>query len=258
MRAGRVVCAVVLIAGLARGEKALTSATLREYVLEHYQQSPPDYTCSRATHLESHNPIPPPLGGLSGWYTDTAEEELTVHGLREQHQTVNIDPDATAVGHLRNPITSGEFGVILKNLVGLKSKSKVRWVRFDNLRGRRVSVFTFDVPRSEGARFYDSDNRPVVVAYHGFLYADGETHAVARVETRLPEFPAESNVKSVLVTLDYQVTKLGNHEFSFPRDSRFTGPGILKTLCPKRRRVCSQDSRRSQTSLSPSIGTIAL
>jgi hypothetical protein len=78
-------------------------------------------------------------------------------------------------------------------------------------------VFTFDVPRSEGARVYDSDNRPVVVAYHGFLYADGETHSVMRVETRLPEFPAESNVKSMLVTLDYQVTKLGNHEFLLPQ-----------------------------------------
>jgi hypothetical protein len=205
-------------------------AAIREYAL-HYAGSLPDYACTRVTQqknsyvIEIYAHDPESFGqhpqSMPSW-TTVVEEELAVAGKTESHKVLKVE-DNTPLGfaggtaQVISTISVAEFGSVLDRIFEPETGANFHWVRTGKLRGRTVLEFSFDVPRTHGARVYDNvAKRELVVGYHGLIYADADSKAVLRVETHSSNFPSESEFTGMDLTLDYKVAKIGGNEFVLP------------------------------------------
>jgi hypothetical protein len=95
------------------------------------------------------------------------------------------------------------ISAFLAAIVDPRSHIEFMWVRRDTLKGRRVSVFSFRVPASEGYALVDT-KRTIRVPYRGLLYADPLTSALVRVDIKCVNIPGDSEYTSADVELDFR------------------------------------------------------
>jgi hypothetical protein len=58
--------------------------------------------------------------------------------------------------------------------------------------------------------------RTIIAAYRGFVYADELSNAVVRIQMHCIDLPADSDFRSVELTLDYKPTRVAGQEFILP------------------------------------------
>jgi hypothetical protein len=232
-RRGVAIAALVFSCGIAalHGQTALSPeeqdkalAAIREYALN-YTKNLPDFTCIRMTQQSTafKNQVRYRSGGSSHPWINIVEEELTVSGKREIYRTLKVDNDIPE--NLAKPppdqifrrISVREFGWSLDRIFGAETGTRFHWSRSSKLRGRSVTVFSFDVPRAHGAQVYDRlAKQDLLVGYQGLVYADVQSDTVLRVEIRSSDFPPESELTGMELTFDYKAVKLAEREFVLP------------------------------------------
>ena len=105
------------------------------------------------------------------------------------------------LAHIFDPETGAEFD----------------WDHWARLRGKRMYVFSFRVPKSAGYSMYHGESkREYISAYKGLVYADHDTKAVMRITMECVGIPADYPIHTVAITLDYNPTKVGDQEFVLP------------------------------------------
>jgi hypothetical protein len=107
--------------------------------------------------------------------------------------------------------SSSEFLLVLPH-------TDFRWLRMDTLNGRRVSVFFFHVPASEGFALPDA-TRTVRVPYNGLLYTDPVTGAFIRVALTCLDIPRDSGYTGADLTLEFQSFDVGGGSVGLPSHS---------------------------------------
>jgi hypothetical protein len=227
MARSEVCCALVLIAGAAcpqtlpskgpvtAAEQSAALQSIREYA-HNYDQRLPDYTCTQVTHRTTSAVRLVP--GARKASADVIEEQVNLVNHMEIHKVMKINGNPVSnVEHDQIPggISKGEFGSLLGIVFDRATGTDFHFDRMATLNGRRVYVFNFRVPESRGYRLGETA-RTIVVAYKGSAYADYQTKAVMRIEMKCMDIPANSEIKSLDLTLDYKPARVAGQEFILP------------------------------------------
>jgi hypothetical protein len=88
----------------------------------------------------------------------------------------------------------------------------------DMLNRRRVSVFSFRVPASQGFALADAKGT-VRVPYKGLLYADPVTGDLIRVALASVDLPHDSEYTGVDLTLEFRSFNIAGRRVGLPSDS---------------------------------------
>ncbi len=205
-------------------------AAIREGALA-YDDKLPNFICTQVTHREVRPEVQNVQGvhmsaGRGGGSTsfsagtsatwepvDSREEQLSYFGGREKYELTVLNGKLVRKGQTAVPgmTSSGEFGFTLKGIFDPLSKADFEWKRFDTLRGQTVYVFAYKIAKENSVSQLDAAGNRVVVAYHGLVFADRDTHQVLRITTEA-ESPREFPLRNVTKELDYgPVTIAGEH-----------------------------------------------
>ena len=161
----------------------------------------------------------PPYPGYRA-YGDTIQEQITFFDHKESYKVESINHESVAnISHnqLGGATSSGEFGSMLSHIFDPDTGAEFDWDHWATLRGRRMYVFSFKVPKSAGYSMYHGESkREYVSAYTGLVYADRETKAVMRIKMDCVDIPSDYPIKEVGLTLDYNPTKIGDQTYVLP------------------------------------------
>ncbi len=218
-------CALVWMAGSAlaqtgpsRPAPAAAKQTtaldaIREYALN-YTQRLPDYTCTQVTRRNRSS-----LVALRAQRTaDTMEEQVSMVDHREIHTLTKINGNPVSNverDKLSGGVSKGEFGSLLAVIFDPATATAFHFDRLATLNGRRMYVFAISVPQFRGYLLADSKHT-VQAPYKGFVYADYQTKAVMRIEIKCIDIPANSEFRSLELTLDYKSARVAGQEFILP------------------------------------------
>ena len=94
----------------------------------------------------------PPYPGYRA-YGDTIQEQITFFDHKESYKVESINHESVAnISHnqLGGATSSGEFGSMLSHIFDPDTGAEFDWDHWATLRGRRMYVFSFKVPKSAG------------------------------------------------------------------------------------------------------------
>lgn len=219
------ICTLILVAGYALGqtgksngalnpaERTATIEAIRGYALS-YEKSLPNYTCTQKTSQISR---PPNAVNNPSIQTTNNEEQVSYVDRQEIRKIVRVDghpiaPDATPN---RRGMSQGEFAYLLNIIFEPATGADLRWDRADKLDGRLVDVIAFQVPQSRGYLLKQSRSQ-LKVPFEGLVYADVQTHAVLRIQMKCTMIPANSDIKTLELTLEYKAVQVAGQEFILP------------------------------------------
>jgi hypothetical protein len=195
-------------------EQAETLAAMKSYALN-YTKGLPNYMCVQTTHRH----IEPTVRGYLP-YGDVVQEQLSFFDRKETYKVESIDGKAVANmehNQLGGVVSSGEFGSMLHHIFDPETGTDFTWDHWATLRGKRMYVFAFSVPKSAGYSMYHGESkREYTSAYKGLVYADHETKEVMRIKMDCVGIPPDYPIHEVGLTLDYAPTKIGDQEFTLP------------------------------------------
>ena len=193
-------------------ERAL--AAIKDYALN-YTSNLPNYVCYQTTRRHIQPTVP---GYLP--YGDVVREQLSFFDRKESYKVVMINNQSVAnVEHdrLGGAVSNGEFGSMLAHLFDPQTGADFHWDHWATLRGKRMYVFAFSVPKSAGYSMYHGESRrEYISAYKGLVYADRDTKTVMRIKMDCVGIPSDYPIKEVGITLDYEPTKIGEQEYVLP------------------------------------------
>ncbi|HML16821.1 MAG TPA: hypothetical protein VK419_07335 [Bryobacteraceae bacterium] len=195
-------------------EQAEALRAIKEYALN-YTNNLPNYVCVQTTRRK----IEPTVRGYLP-YGDVIQEQLSFFDHKESYKVQMINHQSVVnVDHnqLGGAVSSGEFGTMLSHIFDPETGADFSWDHWATLRGRRMYVFGFSVPKSAGYSMYHGETkREYISAYKGFIYADRETKAVMRIKMDCVGIPADYPIKEVGITLDYTPTQIAASEYVLP------------------------------------------
>lgn len=195
-------------------ERAEAMAAIKDYALN-YTKNLPNYMCMQTTRRKIH----PTLSGYIP-YGDVIREELSFVDGKESYKVMMRNEQALAnVQHnqLGGAVSNGEFGTMLAHIFDPETGTEFDWDHWATLRGKRMYVFAFHVPKSAGySMMYGEGRREYTSAYKGLIYADRESKAVMRIKMECIDIPKDYPIKTVGITLDYAPTKIGEETYTLP------------------------------------------
>jgi hypothetical protein len=188
----------------------------REAALQ-YSASLPDFLCTEVVRRK-HDPR-----GNGRWQDlDTLTVKLSYFGHREDYKLMEIDGKPTLLEYelVIGAVSTGEFGTRLYSVFDPRSHGDFRWKGWSTLRERRASQFSYRIARenSNYRLVYGpelAEPNAIVVAYHGDVYVDEETHMALRLTLRaeIPHgFPISGNDSAV----DYDFAEVGGKRYLLP------------------------------------------
>ncbi len=195
-------------------EQAEVMAAIKEYALN-YTNNLPNYMCIQTTRRKIH-PI------LSGYipYGDVIREELSFVDHKESYKVLMRNEQSVVnISHnqLGGAVSNGEFGTMLAHIFDPLTGTEFDWDHWATLRGQRMYVFSFSVPKSAGYSMYHGESkRSYTSAYKGLIYADRDTKVVMRIKMDCVDIPKDYPIKTVGITLDYAPTKVGDETYVLP------------------------------------------
>jgi hypothetical protein len=195
-------------------EMAEALHAMKEYAAN-YTNNLPNYVCVQTTRRA----ITPTVPGYRA-YGDTIQEQITFFDHKESYKVESINHESVAnISHnqLGGATSSGEFGSMLAHIFDPDTGAEFDWDHWATLRGHRMYVFSFRVPKSAGYSMYHGESkREYISAYTGLVYADRETKAVMRIKMDCVGLPSDYPIKEVGLTLDYNPTKIGEQTYVLP------------------------------------------
>lgn len=217
-------------------EQAAALAAIREHGLN-YAQRLPNYICDQTTRRTASPGLPDAAapeqtmrghasssGGsaspLQQRQVDVFEAQIGVSNGHEMQKltTINGKPAAAAdATSLTGSFSNGEFSDLLASILDPKTPAQFQWDRWTTRNGRRMYVFSFRVPQSNGYVLKDATGT-TMVAYKGLLFADFETKAVMRIEIQCVGIPAKSGYEALSLKLNYEWAEVAGQRFVLPSD----------------------------------------
>jgi len=195
-------------------EQGEVMAAMREYALN-YTKNLPNYICVQTTRRK----IEPTMRGYAP-YGDVIQELLSFNDQKETYKVQMINRQSVAnVEHnqLGGAVSSGEFGTMLHHIFDPDTGAEFDWERWTTLRGERMYVFSFRVPKSAGYTMYDGETkREYTSAYKGLVYWGKNSKAVMRIKMDCVDIPSDYPIHEVGIMLDYAPTKIAEQEYVLP------------------------------------------
>ena len=217
----------------SQAEQESFLAEARRVALD-YDKSLPDFLCKLtiwryATGLRSG-----PLGrspSSQEALSDTVTASLSYYRGEEQYTVlaVNGRPAATSYGGLDGLMSTGEFGMVLRNI--FEKPAGFAFVKWTSFHSRNAAVYSYKVDSSARPyelRAWDQRQkafRSAVVSLRGELYIDLETHAVLRISYQADDVPRGFPLSAAATTVEYSYADIAHRRYLLPSKAvvRITG-----------------------------------
>lgn len=181
-----------------------------------YAKTLPDYLCVEVTR-KHYDP-----SGTENWRElATVQEQVSYVDHKEAYKVVMVNGRAVSnVQHegVGGSTLSGDFGSIFTEIFAPETATEFDWDHWATLRGRRMYVFAFHVPRARSQfTIYDGETaRTITAGYRGLIYADRETSMIMRYKFDCEEIPADFPVKDVRLDVNYDWVAIAGQKFVLP------------------------------------------
>lgn len=195
-------------------DRSADLAAVREYALN-YSAKLPNYTTTQTVRRVSK----PSRQSAS---TEVVEEQISYVEGRELHKILTVNGRAVKEweSDSEGMYSRGEFAFLLPAIFRPETRTEFRFDKLANLNGRRMQVWEYSVPQLPNGYGIKEGQRTLLVPYKGAVWADAETHTVARIEVVCNDIPQVSQYRRVELTLDYKAQKVAGQEFILP--ARYT------------------------------------
>lgn len=186
---------------------------VREYALT-YTKGLPNFLCVQVTRRFADP------NGVEFWrLMDTVTTKLSYFEQKEKYDVILVNNRPTSLGleQLGGTTSTGEFGTLMRQVFELESRTQFRWERWATLRGRRMHVFSYRVPKetSQWTVAYERTHQ-VTPGYRGLVYVDRDTLAVMRISLEAENLPTSFPVQQAGTVLDYDVTEIAGEGHILP------------------------------------------
>ncbi|MDX2178440.1 MAG: hypothetical protein SFV18_02530 [Bryobacteraceae bacterium] len=197
----------------SREEQDRVLKSVTEYSLN-YDKRLPDFICAQVTR-RFYDPA-----GLEFWRAaDTITAKLTYFQNKEEKKVLFVNNTYQDIDYdrLGGATSTGEFGSLLKEVFVPESNATFAWERWATLRGHRMYVFSYRVPRpfSKWKLIYERSLEDTP-GYRGLVYVDKDTLQVMRVtldaEDITPSFP----IQAASTKLDYDYSEISERQYLLP------------------------------------------
>lgn len=219
---------------------AVTPQTLESIRLSalRYTKNLPDFICTQTTHRRvtdasgfagmtgvstgGRSVLGMP-SGLSSAGNDTIEEHLTFYDQSEHYDVVSVNgAKVSGMDHLKfaGAVSAGEFGSALENIFEPSTNTTFSWEHDSSIKGRRVHVLSFRVPKEHGNLvMYRGRDEQILAPYSGRVYVDTENNQVIKITSEL-ELPAGFPIKMAQTTVVYRPVQIAGTSFNLPYESQ--------------------------------------
>jgi hypothetical protein len=188
-------------------------ARVREYALD-YDKRLPDFICAQVTR-RYFDP-----SGLEFWSgSDTITARLSYFQNKEEKKVIMINNRYTDIDYdkLGGATSTGEFGSLLKEVFTPESHADFHWERWATLRGRRMYVFGYRVPRaySKWKLLYEKavEDTP---GYRGLVFVDKDSLQVMRVTLEADDIVPSFPIQAAATKLDYDYEDISGQRYLLP------------------------------------------
>ncbi|MCX6589920.1 MAG: hypothetical protein NTZ56_00195 [Acidobacteria bacterium] len=205
--------APIVIPPPSRQEQDNVLAQVRQYALA-YDQRLPDFICAQVTR-RFYDPT-----GMEFWRgSDTITAKLTYFQNKEEKKVLFINGSYQDIDYekLGGATSTGEFGSLLKEVFEPASHATFAWERWATLRGHRMYVFSYRVPRefSKWKLLYERSLEDVP-GYTGLIYVDKETSQVMRVTLEATDITLSFPIQAASTKLDYDYASISERQYLLP------------------------------------------
>jgi hypothetical protein len=186
---------------------------VREYALA-YDRKLPDFICAQVTR-RFYDPT-----GLEFWSAaDTITAKLTYFENKEEKKVMMVNGKYLDMDYdkLGGATSTGEFGSLLREIFEPSSNATFAWERWATLRGRRMHVFSYRVPRAY-SKWKLSYERTLedTPGYRGLVYIDRDTGQVMRITLEAEDIPPSFPIQAATTKLDYDYQEISGNTFLLP------------------------------------------
>lgn len=194
-------------------EQAKVLEAITEYA-RNYTKSMPNFLCAQVTKRYVGQ------RGLDSWRSyDTINERLSFVDGHENYKVISHNNTYVDVSHeqLGGTISAGEWASMMGEIFDAASNTSFEWERWATLRGRRMHVFSYKVPREYSKYHIKVEGmEPIIVGYHGLIYVDRDYLTIMKITMQADDLPAGFPVRAVSESLDYAEQKIGERPFILP------------------------------------------
>jgi len=214
-------------------EQAQALDGARQYALA-YTNRLPDFICTQTTTRTRSTPLTASAivgrGGGTGWIppwgpgagSDKIVERLAFLNHSENYEVVSInDHTVKGMDHLAlgGATSTGEFGTALGEIFEADSRAEFSWHTTTSLRGHRVEVFDFAIPKDGGIMVRGSGPGEVAqVPYGGQVFVDESSHEVVRIAYTL-DLPPGFSINFASRSVDYDPVTIAGKRYTLPSRS---------------------------------------
>lgn len=160
--------------------------------------------------------------GISSGGNDTIEEHLAFYDQREHYDVLTVNGEkSTGMNHLQfaGAISAGEFGSALENIFDPNTGTTFSWDRDSSVKGRRVHVLSFRVPKEHGnVVVYRGGDQQILAPYSGRVLIDSENLQILKIASSL-ELPIGFPIKMAQTTVEYRPVEIAGKVFNLPYKS---------------------------------------
>lgn len=181
-----------------------------------YAKTLPDYMCVQVTRRH-YDPT-----GMENWrLADTVQEQVSYVNGKEDYKVTMIN--GTAVANMKHEklggsTLSGDFGSIFSEIFAEETQTEFQWDHWATLRGKRMYVFAFHVPKSRSGFtiFAQSVGETITAGYRGLIYADRDTFAVMRYKFECEDIPVTFPIHEVKLDVNYDNVAIAGQTYVLP------------------------------------------
>ncbi len=194
-------------------EQAQLLEDVTEYAKD-YSKKLPNFICVQVTRRYGDP------AGLEFWHLyDTVTAKLSYFEQKEDYKVILVNNRAVdnTIDRIGGATSSGEFGSMMQEIFEKSSHATFEWDRWATLRGNRMHVLAYRVPKEYSRwRIVYEKNDSIVPGYHGFIYVDRQTLAVMRITLDADDIPVSFPVQQAKTSLDYDFQDISGQQFVLP------------------------------------------
>jgi hypothetical protein len=149
-------------------------------------------------------------------------EDYKVYSVNGHYKEATIE---SAAGN-KGAVSQGEFGSIMREIFQPKSEAAFNWDHWAMLRGKKMAAFNFfiDSDHSGYSLAYSGasgEERRIVTAYRGLIYADENTGEIFRIKLVAADIPKSFPINAMEEILDYDTIDIGGQPYVLPLVAKF-------------------------------------
>jgi hypothetical protein len=194
-----------------------------------------------AAHQNRKHELP-----LKGW--DRLRLEVAIADGQDVYSWIGapkFEKDALEKLAGRGPLGSGDFGPFLSSIL---QRATVSFQKEEVVDGRRLLLFSYDMPLEQSRYYIKGDKGWLVTAYSGTLLLDPANSDIASMSVRSAEQSENKTVCQALSEVDYGRVPIHDRAILIPRETRLRmiDPGGAESLSTVKYSGCREYSSQSK------------